>query len=158
MRKTVQSTNQPILKSKNEMIYQDVYSVFVTKDMRACKIFYKKWFNWRIAFESSFFILFVTPGEKSFRIGFLSEDHPSSPPTCPPMNSKSGAFLTIQVEDAAADFERLQKGGLKINYSLKDERWGQRRFGILDPNGMYIDIVQQIEPEKGFWEKYPAES
>jgi predicted enzyme related to lactoylglutathione lyase len=124
----------------------------------ASKTFYKKWFNWKVAFESSFFTLFVTPGERSFSIGFLSEDHPSSPPSCPPMNSKAGVFLTIQVEDAKADFERMQNAGLKISYNLKDERWGQRRFGVIDPNGMYIDVVQQTEPEKGFWEKYPAES
>ena len=71
------------------------------------------------------------------------------------MNSKAGVFLTLQVEDAKAFYEKLQKAGIKIYYPLKDEAWGQRRFGVIDPNGMYIDIVQQIEPEKGFWEKYP---
>jgi catechol 2,3-dioxygenase-like lactoylglutathione lyase family enzyme len=139
------------------MKYQDVYSVFVTKDLKASKKFYTKWFNFKVVFESAFFMLLAGEGERSFSIGFLSEDHPSSPPTAPAMNSKAGVFITLQVENAKADFERLTKAGLKTYYPLKDEAWGQRRFGIVDPNGMYIDVVQQIEPKKGFWNKYPPE-
>lgn len=143
-------------KKIEQMTYQDVYPVYVTKDLKTCKEFYSKWFNMQVVFESSFFILLVTPGEKSFTIGFLNEVHPSSPPSSPAMNAQAGVYLTLQVADAKADFERLKNAGLKINYSLKDEPWGQRRFGIIDPNGMYVDIVQQIEPEGGFWDKYPA--
>lgn len=141
-------------KDSSSMIYEDVYPVFVTKDLEKCKDFYTKWFSMQAVFESSFFILLVTPGEKSHTIGFLSEVHPSSPPSNPAMNAQAGAYLTLQVTDATADFERLKKAGLKIHYALKDEPWGQRRFGIIDPNGMYVDVVQQIEPDKGFWEKY----
>jgi catechol 2,3-dioxygenase-like lactoylglutathione lyase family enzyme len=149
-------TNQTTSKPKTTMKYQDVYPVFVTKDLTACKDFYGKWFNMQPVFESSFFILLVSADESSRSLVFLSEVHPSSPPTSPAMNAQAGVFLTLQVEDAKADFERLKKAGLKISYELKDEPWGQRRFGVTDPNGMYIDVVQQIEPEKGFWEKYPA--
>ncbi len=142
---------------KNEMKYQDIYPVFVTKDLKAAKEFYEKWFNLKPVFESGFFILLVSEGN-SRSIGFLSEVHPSSPPSSPAMNAQAGVFLTMQVEDAKAEFDRLKKAGLKISYELKDEPWGQRRFGVIDPNGMYIDIVQQIEPEKGFWEKYPSKN
>lgn len=141
-------------KSKEQMIYQDVYPVFVTKDLKASKDFYSKWFDMQVVFEASFFLLMVTPGEKSFSVGFLSEVHPSSPPSNPAMNAQAGVFLTLQVGDARADFERLKSAGLNISYALKDEPWGQRKFGVIDPNGMYVDIVQQIEPEKGFWDKY----
>jgi hypothetical protein len=43
---------------------------------------------------------------------------------------------------------------VRIAYALKDEPWGQRRFGIVDPAGMWIDVVQQTEPAPGFWEPY----
>ena len=141
-------------KNAEQMIYQDMYPVFVTKDLKSCKEFYSKWFNMQVVFDASFFLLLTTPGENSKSIGFLSEVHPSSPPSSPAMNSNAGVFLTLQVADAKTDFERLKKAGLNISYSLKDEPWGQRRFGIIDPNGMYVDVVQQIEPEKGFWDKY----
>jgi len=150
-----QSNKDHSTKNKSPMKYQDIYPVFVTKDLRTSKEFYGKWFNLQPAFESSFFILLISE-DGSRSVGFLNEEHPSSPPNNPAMNAQAGVFLTLQVEDAKASFEALKKAGLNFYYELKDEPWGQRRFGVLDPNGMYIDVVQQIEPEKGFWEKYQA--
>jgi catechol 2,3-dioxygenase-like lactoylglutathione lyase family enzyme len=148
------SVHDTLPKNKVQMIYQDVYPVFITKDLKVSKDFYSKWFNMQVVFEASFFLLLVTPSENPHSIGFLSEVHPSSPPSSLAMNAQAGVFLTLQVADAKTDFERLKNAGLNISYALKDEPWGQRRFGVIDPNGMYIDIVQQIEPEKGFWDKY----
>ncbi|MBC8174011.1 MAG: glyoxalase, partial [Chitinophagales bacterium] len=65
-----------------------------------------------------------------------------------------GVFLTLQAENVASEYARLKNAGLDIYYHLKDEAWGQRRFGVVDPNGMYVDIVEQIEPQEGFWDKY----
>lgn len=141
---------------KNKIMYQNVYPVFITKDLKASKEFYTKWFNFQVVFESGFFILLVSPGEKSCSIAFLSEDHPSSPPTAPAINAQAGVFLTIQVADADTEYNRIKNAGLKIHYHLKNEDWGQKRFGIIDPNGMYVDIVEQTEPKKGYWEKYPV--
>jgi catechol 2,3-dioxygenase-like lactoylglutathione lyase family enzyme len=136
------------------MKIKDTYSVFVTKDLKAIKDFYIKWFSFKVYFEASYFILFKASDEKPFFIGFMDEEHPSSPPTIPAINSKSGVFLTLEVEDAKAEYDKLLNAGLNIYYHLNDEIWGQRRFGVMDPNGMYIDIVQQIEPQHGFWEQY----
>lgn len=32
--------------------------------------------------------------------------------------------------------------------------FGQRRFGLFDPAGVWIDVVEQIEPAAGWWDKY----
>jgi uncharacterized glyoxalase superfamily protein PhnB len=66
-------------------------------------------------------------------------------------------FITVQVEDTAAEFERLSRGGLAIAYPLRDEAWGQRRFAVYDPSGTWVDVIQQIDPAPGFWEKYPIQ-
>jgi uncharacterized glyoxalase superfamily protein PhnB len=83
----------------------------------------------------------------------MAPNHPSQPPGPEVFNGK-GMFLTLQVADAAVEFERLKKAGVTIAYSVKDERWGQRRFGLFDPAGMWVDVVQQMEPVPGFWDKY----
>jgi hypothetical protein len=44
--------------------------------------------------------------------------------------------------------------GVPIAYALRDEPWGQRRFGLLDPTGTWVDVVQHIEPQSGFWDPY----
>jgi uncharacterized glyoxalase superfamily protein PhnB len=62
--------------------------------------------------------------------------------------------VTLQVEDAAAEFQRLKAAGLAIAHPVHDEPWGQRRFAVHDPAGTWVDVVQQIDPAPGFWEKY----
>ena len=63
-------------------------------------------------------------------------------------------FVTVQVADAAAEFDRLTGSGLSIAYPLHDEPWGQRRFALYDPSGTWLDVIQQIAPAPGFWDKY----
>jgi catechol 2,3-dioxygenase-like lactoylglutathione lyase family enzyme len=153
-----QDKSEVLTKNNISMTYQDVYPVFVTKDLKACKEFYSRWFDFQIVFESGFFIFFSSTGERPCSIAFIDEVHPSSPPSNPAMNAQAGVFLTLQVADAKSDYERLKEAGLNIHYHLADEPWGQRRFGVIDPNGMYIDVVEQIEPQAGFWDKYPPKN
>lgn len=150
-----QNVTQPM---KAEIMYQDTYPVYISKDIVKSRDFYTKTLGFEVAFESSFFILLTTKATPSYRIGFLSEQHPSSPPSAPALKPGAGVFLTLQVEDAKSVFDNLVEAGVKMTYTLTDEPWGQRRFGVTDPNGMYVDIVEQIEPQPGFWEKYKAKN
>jgi uncharacterized glyoxalase superfamily protein PhnB len=83
----------------------------------------------------------------------MAPDHPSQPPGRDAFNGK-GLLLTLQVEDAAAEYARLQAAGLTFAYPLHDEPWGQRRFAVHDPAGAWVDVIQQIEPAPGFWDNY----
>ena len=136
------------------MKIKDSYSVFVTKNFQATKEFYIKWFSFEVYFEASYFILLAAPGDKPYFIAFMDEDHPTSPPSIPSINKESGVFLTLEVENAKSEYENLVSRGLPIDYHLNDEDWGQRRFGVIDPNGMYIDIVEQTEPVNIYWEQF----
>ena len=132
---------------------QEVYTVFITTDVKKCKQFYGQWFGFTVIFESSWFILLQSPGEKNFPLAFMNEEHPSSPPVPRAMNG-NGAFITLQVADAKKVYDAMVKAGLKIGYHLKDEDWGQRRFAVIDPNGMHVDVVEQTAPKDGFWDQY----
>lgn len=151
---TIVFSQQSPTQKTTAMKLEDVYTVFICKDLIKTAAFYQQWLGFTPLFESSFFVLLGSPGEKSFNLGLMSEVHPSSPPSNPAMTANAGAFLTLQTSDAKTDYEKLKGAGLSIYYHLKDEPWGQRRFGIIDPNGMYVDIVQQIDPQPGFWDKY----
>ncbi|HMG31171.1 MAG TPA: VOC family protein, partial [Jiangellaceae bacterium] len=82
-------------------------------------------------------------------------EHPSSPPD-PAAHRGDGSFLTLQVGDADAEYERLLGTGLRFDLPLTDEPWGQRRFGLTDPSGMWVDVVEQTEPLDGWWDQYLA--
>ena len=52
------------------------------------------------------------------------------------------------------EYERFTAAGLSCDLALTDEPWGQRRFGVVDPAGMWVDVVEQIEPAAGWWDPY----
>ena len=135
------------------MYVKDLYSIIVTDKTAECRDFYVRWFGFQVVFEASWFVYLAATGEHAFSIAFMAPDHPSRPPG-PEKFSGQGMFITIQVEDAAAEFRRLAEGGLPIAYPLHDEPWGQRRFALYDPSGTWVDVIQQIDPAPGFWEKY----
>lgn len=133
--------------------YQDVYSVYITKDLKATKEFYTKWLDFEIVFEASWFVYMQSQGERKMSLALIDETHPSTPPAYGAFNGR-GSFLTLQVQNAAAVYDKLKNRNAPITYHLKKEDWGQIRFGLTDPNGLYVDIVEQTEPARGYWEKY----
>jgi catechol 2,3-dioxygenase-like lactoylglutathione lyase family enzyme len=133
--------------------FKGAYTVFVTKKIPATKKFYQQWFGYEIVFESTWFILLASPGEHPTLLAFIDEEHPSSPPS-PRVFSGDGAFYTLDVTDAKALYDAMKTGGAEFTYHLKDEPWGQRRFAVTDPNGIWIDVVEQIQPQPGWWDKY----
>jgi catechol 2,3-dioxygenase-like lactoylglutathione lyase family enzyme len=134
----------------------EVYTVFIAKDIKQSRDFYHIYFGFTSIFESSWFILLQSPGKKGFYLAFMSEEHPSSPPS-PKAMKGDGAFITLQVTDAKKVYDAIKAAGLKIDYPLTTEDWGQRRFAVNDPNGMHVDVVEQVEPKAGFWDKYMKE-
>jgi catechol 2,3-dioxygenase-like lactoylglutathione lyase family enzyme len=132
--------------------FNSMYTVFVSPDVVASREFYTKWFGYSIVFESSWFVLLASPGGHQSQIAFISEEHPSSPPS-PKVFSGNGAFLTLDVKEAKILYEVMQQAGIEVTYKLTDEPWGQRRFAVTDPSGIWIDVVQQIQPAQGWWDK-----
>ena len=131
----------------------DSYPVIVTPRLMECRDFYRRWLDAEIVFEASWFVLLSLPGGQGYRVAFMTPDHPSSPPG-PEAFSGRGVFLTLQVDDAQAENDRLTRIGAPIAYPLRTERWGQVRFALIDPAGTWIDVVQQVEPQPGFWDPY----
>lgn len=135
------------------MHIKDLYSIIVTDKCVECRDFYVQWFGFQVVFEASWFVYLAAEGDHAFGIAFMAPDHPSRPPGPETFNGQ-GMFITIQVEDAAAEFKRISQSALSIAYPLHDEPWGQRRFSLYDPAGTWVDVVQQIAPAPGFWDRY----
>ena len=119
------------------MHIKDLYSVVVTERRAECRDFYVRWFGFHVVFEASWFVYLAASGDHPFGLAFMAADHPSRPPGRDAFNGK-GLLLTLQVEDATAEFERLKGGGL----------------AVYDPSGAWVDVIQQIDPAPGFWGKY----
>ena len=134
------------------MNLQSFYPIVVTLRITDCRDFYRRWFGLEVIFEASWFVL-LGSNTGVATIAFMTPDHPSAPPGPEPFDGK-GMCLEFQVEDAAAEHDRFIQGGAALGLSLRDEPFGQRRFGLFDPAGVWIDVVEQIDPATGWWDKY----
>jgi catechol 2,3-dioxygenase-like lactoylglutathione lyase family enzyme len=142
------------------MQLQDFYPIIVTEHLGACRDFYRRWFELEVVFEASWFVLLGTRGSGRANLAFMHPSHPSSPPG-PEAFSGAGMCLEFQVADATSVYAHFRDGGAPIKLTLRDEPFGQRRFGLSDPAGVWIDVVEQIEPTPGWWDRYlpaPAEA
>ncbi len=112
----------------------------VTSRLAETKEFYSKVLNFGITFENDFYLLMHT-GDRGAEIAFLLPDHPTQQPVFQPAFQGKGVFLTIEVDDVDAHYNRIRSLGIPIAITLRNEAWGDRHFAIVDPNGIGIDIV-----------------
>ena len=134
------------------MELQDFYPIVVTERVHECRDFYRRWFGLAVVFEASWFVLLGNTSGKA-SLAFMHPSHPSAPPGPEPFNGQ-GMCLEFQVADARAEYERFVRDGATIDLTLRDEPFGQRRFGLFDPAGVWIDVVEQVAPAPGWWDKY----
>jgi hypothetical protein len=102
--------------------FQDVYSVYITREMKASKEFYTRWLDFEVAFEASWFVYLQSKGERKMSLALIDEKHPSTPPAYGAFNGR-GSFLTLQVANATAVYEMLKKKNAPITYALTKEEW-----------------------------------
>lgn len=130
----------------------DRYPIVITPQMAACRDFYVRYLGFEIGFTSAWFT-WLTTADGSVTIAFMTPDHPSSPPAADEFSGQ-GVCFEIQVVDAAATLAELTARGITPAYPLTDEPFGQRRFGLRDPAGLWVDVLEQIEPAAGYWDRY----
>lgn len=134
------------------MRFTDRYPIITTADKDASRDFWSNYLDFEVAFDSSWFSLLVAEAGTA-SIAFMTPDHPSVKPGPEAFNG-TGLCFELEVEDAETAHGTLLSKGLPIDYPLTDEPFGQRRFGFADPSGLWVDVVEQIEPRAGFWDKY----
>jgi catechol 2,3-dioxygenase-like lactoylglutathione lyase family enzyme len=110
------------------MQLQDFYPIVVTEDLTACRDFYRRWFGLEVAFEATWFVLLSAGDDKKVSLAFMHPAQPAAPPGPEPF-SGNGMCLEFQVPDAKGEYERFVRDGAPLALSLRDEPFGQRRFG-----------------------------
>lgn len=127
------------------------YPLVTTQNLQGTRDFYVKHFGLEVIFEANWVAMLGANG--NICLGLMSSGHPTHPPGPDVFNGR-GMIVTIEVEDAAKACAILRRQGAPIAYDLHEEPWGQRRFMTLDPSGTLVDVVEQTEPARGYWEKF----
>ncbi len=55
----------------------------------------------------------------------------------------AGVELVLEVDDVAAERDRVVAAGWPLDDDLRDQSWGLRDFRILDPDGYYLRITNR---------------
>lgn len=118
----------------------------ITNKIQETKQFYMENLDFGVSFENEFYLLMHTPGGQA-QLSFLLPDHPSQQPLFQSAFKGEGMYLTIEVEDVDALYEKIKSKGVEIKIDIRNEPWGDRHFAIQDPNGIGIDLVKYTAPE-----------
>lgn len=116
-----------------------------TAKLKESKDFYTRVLGFGVSFENDFYLLLHTP-DGSAQLSFLLPDHPSQQALFKPAYGGRGMYLTLEVEDVDAVFAQMKKQGIPLAFDVRTEPWGDRHFGLTDPNGIAIDIVTYTQP------------
>lgn len=119
----------------------------ITQKLAETKAFYTTTLGFGVSFENDFYLLLHTPNHQA-EISFLQPHHPSQKPIFQAPFEGKGVYLTIEVDNVDAVYQKLKEKGTPIEFELQDEVWGDRHFSIVDPNGIGIDIVSYSKREQ----------
>ncbi|MEA5449556.1 VOC family protein [Leptolyngbya sp. CCNP1308] len=116
----------------------------ITEKLEASKAFYRRLFDCEVIYDSDWFVL-LRSGQSE--LGFMLPNLEAQAPIFRPAFGGKGAWITIDVDDAQAEYQRIAALGVSIEVELRDEPWGDRHFVVIDPNGIGVDIVQHQLPQ-----------
>lgn len=96
--------------------------------------FYVNLLGFEVAMNMDWIVTLVAPENRTAQISLVRQDataavHPN---------------LSIEVADVDGVYASAIARGLEIVHPLTDEPWGVRRFFVVDPNGMVINVVGHL--------------
>jgi predicted enzyme related to lactoylglutathione lyase len=97
------------------------------------RTFYTEFLGLEVAMDMGWIVTLVSPSNPTAQISLLRE--PSSAAPHPQVS------LSVEVADVDAIHARAVARGLQIVYPLTTEPWGVRRFHVVDPNGVVINVM-----------------
>ncbi len=128
----------------------DVYSLVVVPDPAEQRAWYSRHLGFTVAVETDWFVYLVSPGERGIGLCFMRENLDHQLPRFRTPLHGDALLVTVEVADAHDVLQEVRATGVEPAEPLRDEPWGQRHFMLRDPAGVWVDVVQQIEPDPGF--------
>lgn len=114
----------------------------VTQRLAESKAFYMR-LGFELVFENDWYVLLQLNGQE---LAFMQPDLDFQKPVFRREHAGSGLWLTIELDDVDAAFEKVKASGVAIEFEPLDEPWGDRHFAVLDPNGIPVDFVRHTSP------------
>ncbi len=107
-----------------------------SRDMDASRAFYTELLGLTVAMDMGFVVTLVSPSNPTAQVTLVREDG----------SALVQPNMSIEVADVDEVHARAVAQGRKIVYPLTDEPWGVRRFFVVDPSGIVINVMSHRPP------------
>ena len=131
---------------------KSIYPVIGTDKIIASRDFYTRYFEVDIVFEADWYVSLKSRSNPNYELALLNYRHPSLPEAY--RQPAQGILINVEVDNVDEVYRQLKESGLPMVLEIKSEQWGQRHFITHDPNGILIDVIENIPPEGEFAEQY----
>lgn len=114
----------------------------VTRRLAESKAFYLR-LGFDLVFENDWYVLLQLNRQE---LAFMQPELGFQKPVFQREFAGFGLWLTIELDDVDAAFEKAKASGVAIEFEPVDEPWGDRHFAVVDPNGIPVDFVRHTAP------------
>lgn len=121
-----------------------------TDKLAESKEFYMRNFGFQLVYESDWYIELLAPG-MSAGISFTKPQRDVGE-----FFHGSGIIVSLEVDDADAEYLRLKNSGVEICQELQDKPWGERSFVVNDPSGVHVYVYKSIPPTPEYQAVYES--
>jgi PhnB protein len=87
----------------------------------------------------------VSHAEMKLKDGVVMMGEPSADYQNPKRSGHSHVLVYVYVDDVDAHFARAQKAGAKVIAPLEDKFYGDRSYGVEDPEGHQWNFAQHVK-------------
>lgn len=110
----------------------------------ASRDFYAAIFDLVVSVElDDWYLQLMSESDTKFNIGFVKSDSELFAGRTA-SSGTYGVVLTIHVDDVDEAYKRAKRLGAEIAAENRNEEYGQRRFLLVDPNGLVLNVMSII--------------
>ena len=115
------------------MVVRRVVPNLVSPDMDASRAFYGAFLGLELVMDLGWILTYASPGNRTAQVSIS----PGEPRT----GEQVRPYLSIEVDDVDAAHAAAVERGYEIVHPLTDEPWGVRRFFVVEPGGLVLNIL-----------------
>ena len=109
----------------------------ITTHEDMCRDFYVGYLGLQVGVQMEWMVTYVSPSNPLAQISLIRGN------VVPQSNAIS---ITVEVQNVIALHDEANRLNYSIIYPLTDEPWGVRRFAVVDPNGVVINVMRHLTP------------
>ena len=117
------------------MTVRRVVPNILTPDLEASRVFFCDFLGFEVVMDLGWIVTYASPGNTTAQISVSPGDALAGQQMRP--------YLTIEVDDVDSAHQRAIDRGYDVVHPLTDEPWGVRRFFVVEPGGLVLNILGQ---------------